>query len=151
MQTFKQYTESTSDLNDAIKDLVDRIKNDGFANDLVKNVADDWAIKAPLLDRMFTQKYGKAPKDFVIKDIEAKVVEVAKRKAEEFRKQFSGGMDTYVGKTFSEPDGRKYAFVAWTGKTIYAISVPGMKKYTISFNHIKHAISYMDKHGLSTH
>ena len=77
MKSFKELVESlneNSDLNDALNDLVDRLKHDGYVKGIEHEVAADWDVKPQLLLRMFKQKYNKDPEDMAISNDETKYV-----------------------------------------------------------------------------
>lgn len=48
-------------LNEAIADLKTTIEVDGFEDDTVQNVAEEWELNPVLLDRKFKEKYGVEP------------------------------------------------------------------------------------------
>lgn len=146
--------ELNENVGDAINDLVDRIRNDGYEKGLEKEVADEWEINSALLVRMFKQKYNKEPKDMAVTNVskdDAKVIEVAKQKAKEYRNSFSGQFDKYVGKVFQRPDrtDKKYVFVAWTGKDIHAISTPKQEEIRIVFPNARSAAAFLDKYVIN--
>jgi hypothetical protein len=149
MYSFKAFLEESinESLADAMKDLVDRIGSDGYTKGLEKEVADDWDIKPELLTRMFKQKYNKEPSEMSISKDDSKVIEAAKRKAKEYRNQFSGQFDKYVGKIFERPGapGKRYVFVAWTGKDIHMITIPDQKEMRLVFNNAQSAQSFLEK------
>ena len=144
MISFKEFMSES--LADAMKDLVDRIGADGYKAGLEKEVADDWEIKPELLTRMFKQKYNKEPKDMSISTDNSKIIDAAKRKAKEYRNQFSGQFDKYVGKVFKDPTrGKEYVFVAWTGKDIHMITIPDQKEMRFAFSNPNAAANYLRK------
>jgi hypothetical protein len=148
MLGFKEYLGEN--LGDAMNDLVDRLKTDGFKPNLVKDVADEWEINPALLQRMFTQKYNREPKDFSAgTDEKDKVIEAAKKAARAYRNtSFSGKFDKYVGKIFKGNHNREYAFVAWTGKDIHALKIPDQKKILLTFNNADSAYKFLEKNIL---
>lgn len=144
MISFREYINES--LADAMKDLVDRISTDGYKAGLEKEVADDWDIKPELLIRMFKQKYNKEPKDMSISTDNSKIIDAAKRKAKDYRNQFSGQFDKYVGKVFKDPTrGKEYVFVAWTGKDIHMISIPKQEERRLAFSNTNAAANYLQK------
>jgi hypothetical protein len=149
MYSFKAFLEESinESLADAMKDLVDRIGSDGYTKGLEKEVADDWDIKPELLTRMFKQKYNKEPSEMSISKDDSKVIEAAKRKSKEYRNKFSGQFDKYVGKVFERPSvpGKRYVFVAWTGKDIHMITIPDQKEMRLVFNNSQSAQSFLEK------
>lgn len=151
IEAFKANLEMHESVGDAIKDLVDRIANDGYSPGLEKEVADDWDVKPELLLRMFKQKYNKEPKDMSISKNDSKVIDAAKRKAKEYRNQFSGQFDKYVGKIFERPGvpGKRYVFVAWTGKDIHIITIPDQKEMRLVFSNAQAASNFLDKNIIS--
>ena len=146
-ESFKDKLNENEYLNDAMKDLVDRLKNDGYRKGIEQEVASEWDVKPELLSRMFRQKYNKEPKDMVISNDDTKVIEAAKRKAKQYRNQFSGDFDKYVGKIFERPSapGKKYVFVAWTGKDIHAISIPKQEERRIVLPNSRAAADFLRK------
>ena len=148
MLGFKEYLKEN--LGDAMNDLVDRLKNDGFKPSLVKDVADDWEINPVLLNRMFVQKYNREPKDFSASDGDKdKIIAAAKNAAKTYRDtKFSGDFDKYVGKIFKGNHNREYAVVAWTGKDIHALRLPDQKKMMLSFNNSISALAFLKKNIL---
>jgi hypothetical protein len=153
MLNFKQYIIETNSsihesVGDAINDLVDRIKNDGYKPGLEKQVADEWEINPALLLRMFKQKYNnKEPKDFSISSVDDKIIANAKEKAKQYRNSFSGEFSKYVGKVFQRPErpDKQYVFVAWTGKDIHAIEIPRQKEVRIRFANANSASFFLQK------
>jgi hypothetical protein len=137
-----QLTES---IGDAVNDLADTIKHDGYSKGLEDKIADEYDVNPALLSRMFKQKYNKDPKDFVIVDIDDKILDAAKRKAKEYRNiaGFSGEFEKYVGKPFNRGDNKKYVFVAYTNKGIHAISIPAQKEKIISFENRRYASAFL--------
>lgn len=149
-EQIEEYLIENSDLNSAMADLVDQIKNDGYEKGMEDEIADDWDIKVQLLVRMFEKKYGKKPQDFKISDNTGKIVAAAKKAAKEYRNDFSGTYDKYVGKIFERPDrkGKQYVFVAWTGKDIHVITIPDQKERRITFRNARSGEAFMKKHIL---
>ena len=149
MKTFKTLIEEiSSEMNesvaDAIEDLVDQIKHDGYSKGMEDYVADEYEVNVGLLKRLFKQKYGKEPGEMSISNSDEKVVAAAKRKAAESRSRFSGSLDKYVGKIFLRQN-KKYVFVAWTGKDIHCITIPDQREIYLRFANIKSAQSYLVK------
>jgi hypothetical protein len=142
-----EYFQLQENLSDAMNDLVDRLKHDGYVKGIEHEVAADWDVKPQLLLRMFKQKYNKEPKDMDISTDETKYVEAAKKKAAKYRNQFSGEFDKYVGKVFERPNvpGKKYAFVAWTGKDIHVISIPKQEERRLTFPNTAAGEKFMRK------
>jgi hypothetical protein len=137
----------TENIGDAVSDLADTIKHDGYSKGLEASIADDYEVNPALLLRMFKQKYKKDPKDFVISNIDDKIIDAAKRKAKEFRSTagFSGDFDKYVGKVFEGTVKRKYVFVAYTNRGIHAISIPAQKEMILSFKNQRDASRFLEK------
>jgi hypothetical protein len=151
MKTFKQLmTEMTLDesIGDAVTDLVDTIKNDGYSKGIEDEIAADYDVNPALLIRMFKQKYSKEPKDYKIsKNDDEKGLQVAIRKAKESRKKFgvTGDFEEYVGKVF-ERKGRentKYVFIAYTKQGIHAIRFPDFSERIISFQNRREASAFL--------
>jgi hypothetical protein len=137
----------TENIGDAVNDLADTIKHDGYSKGLEASIADDYEVNPALLLRMFKQKYKKDPKDFVISNIDDKILDAAKRKAKDFRdtEGFSGDFEKYVGKVFERSEHKKYVFVAYTRKGIHAITIPSQKEVIISFNNQRDASRFLEK------
>jgi hypothetical protein len=137
----------TENIGDAVNDLADTIKHDGYSKGLEASIADDCEVNPALLLRMFKQKYKKDPKDFVISNIDDKIIDAAKRKAKEYRSTagFSGDFEKYVGKVFEREGNKKYVFVAYTNKGIHVISIPAQKERLISFNNQRDASRFLEK------
>lgn len=142
MLTFKGYISES--VGEAINDLVDRIKTDGYTDNLEKKVADEWEINPALLVRMFKQKYNKEPKEMNISNDDSKIVAAAKKKAAQYRGQFSGQFEKYVDEIFVR-NSQKLVFVAWTGKDIHAITIPAQKEVRLVFKNTQSAQSYLEK------
>lgn len=51
-------------LNTALNDLRTTIVEEGFAPNLIEEIAADWEIKPALLARKFEEKYGQAPANY---------------------------------------------------------------------------------------
>lgn len=147
IETFKVNLQMHESVGDAIKDLVDRIAHDGYKKGLEKEVADDWDVNPALLIRMFKQKYNKEPSEMSVSKDDTKVIEAAKRKAKEYRNQFSGQFEKYVGKVFERPSapGKRYVFVAWTGKDIHMITIPDQKEMRLVFSNAQAASNFLEK------
>lgn len=113
-------------LNDALKDLRDRITEDGFVTGLVEKVARDWDLKAALLDRKFAEKYGVAASEYraltktALRNL---AIEIAMKSAVSFSERFTGGADV-LGKSFKDTDGEEFIAVA--------IAVGGLRAVKVS-------------------
>jgi transposase-like protein len=57
-------------INEAINDLKETVIQEGFSEDAVVEIAEEWDVNAAALVRKFEEKTGKHPKDFSAGKIE---------------------------------------------------------------------------------
>lgn len=138
-------------LNDALKDLKDRLKTQEYTPELLADVCDEWEINPALLLRKFKEQTGKDPSEFKIADntkLNQKTYEAAKRVAVEWTaKNISGGTSAILGQPF-EYDGIPHIAAAWTRDGIHCVDARNLRVMRISFSNLAAASRYIEKHLL---
>jgi AraC-like DNA-binding protein len=89
----------------AVKDLRDTIIAEGFQPDDIQDIAEDWGVHPALLSRKFEEQYNAAPADYKVPmspdQLREMAIAVAKKKAEEVLKGFTGSGGVALGQLFT--------------------------------------------------
>ena len=120
-----------TDLNDALNDLRTTITEDGFSAGLVETIASDYDLNPALLERKFTEKYGRAPSDYSAvstSDMERKAVARAHEMAQSvLAEKYTGESSVAPGQIF-ERLGKKYVTVGLSNRGLVAISTDRLEE-----------------------
>lgn len=141
-------------LNDAIKDLKDRLKDQKYTSEMLNEVADDWELNPVLLLRKFKELTGKDPSEITFSDendLEQKSVQRAKDIAASWaEKNIVGGVkgSAVLGKVFGY-EGILHVAAAWTSAGLHAVDVRNMEMMRIRFNSREYAQRYITQNVLN--
>lgn len=137
-------------LNAALNDLTETLREEGFRDGLIEEIAADWEIKAPLLARKFEERTGKAPAEFKAAsraDMRNAAIQKAMEAAIERRADFTDGAAPDIcGKGFTH-DGEEYIAVVIAIGGLRAIQISNGKAWKFG-NSGADAIRAAQKFGL---
>lgn len=136
-------------LNDALKDLKDRLKDQKYTPELLKDVADDWEINPALLIRKFKEQTGKDPSEFKManaEEINKKTYEKAKEVAVDWAKRNIADPEAspVLGQPF-DYEGIPHIAAAWTSRGLYCVDARNLKVMVIRFSNREAAMKFLMK------
>lgn len=136
-------------LNDALKDLKDRLKHQEYTPEMLKDISDDWEINPALLIRKFKEQTGKDPSEFKMAnadELNKKTYEKAKEVAADWAKRNIANPEAspVLGKPF-ERAGVPYVAAAWTSRGLHAVDARNLAVMTIHFSNREAAYKFLMK------
>ena len=146
-------------INEALADLHETIREDGFSDGLVETIAKDYDVRPELLARLFEQKHGRAPADYKVasradlkKTEEAflqEKIEDAISAAKFEMMRYRGGGDlaaSVLGKVFDHETGGKMVAVCVSSRGLIAVRVRDGEIRKIGLG--RSAFACAEKYGL---
>lgn len=139
---------SVSDLAEAILDLKNRLPRDGFSEELLGNVAEDWAVNRELLRRKFREAAGCGVEAFTVVNFSEFTElqrEAAERQARAWYEREIARADTALpicGKFFTDRE-IPYIAAAWTIEGIWAVDVRSCEMMLFQFPTKEDAYDYV--------
>lgn len=141
----------STNLNDALNDLIDRARNGG-TQAMVQEVAEDWDLNPILLARKFVERTGCAVEAFSKVDkaaLQLKQIEVARAKAVEYANQwYVGGSradNPLHGKLMTHANGNQYIVVGYCNGALDLIRVDNFAKMVLRFPNRPAAARYISE------
>lgn len=136
-------------LNDALKDLKDRLKHGAYTPEMLKDVSDDWEINPALLIRKFKEQTGKDPSEFTMAntdELNKKTYEKAKEVAANWAKRNIANPEAspVLGQPF-EYEGIPHVAAAWTSRGLHCVDARNLQVMIIRFSNRDAAVKFLMK------
>jgi len=132
-------------LQAAINDIRDSIVIDGYSDDLVAEIAEDYELNPILLERKFSECYGVSVADWVAPTlVSERDLESLRPAAEKWYNEQFRGSGVEIGSTFKRGD-RAGFVVAITTNAVYYIDTLNENRMVLKFSNRRSRAAWVAK------
>ena len=132
-------------ISEAINDLKIELAADGYSDDLVELVAEEWDLNPILLERKFREACGCGVVEWTPPaPVKERNLESLRPAAEKWYNEQFRGSGAEIGSTFTRGERRGF-IVAITTSKVYYIDALNEQRRVITFRNSAHRASWVDR------